>query len=76
MATTQCLISIILAGLVKSKERNHFDVEKFICHNAINNLMVDIFSWVGLVSKNYEIERICLEMEHQLRVYQQQPTSS
>ncbi|KAF6037265.1 BCAS2 [Bugula neritina] len=27
-------------------------------------------SWVGLVSKNYEIERVCLEMENQLLTYQ------
>lgn len=33
------------------------------------------FSWVGLVSKNYEIERVCLEMEYQLRTYKQQQTS-
>lgn len=35
-----------------------------------------ICSWVGLVSKNYEIERICLEMENQQRAYENQNSSN
>ena len=34
-------------------------------------LSVILYSWVGLVSKNYEIERICLDMENQLLIYKQ-----
>ena len=30
------------------------------------NLNIYIFSWVGLVGKNYEIERACVELEQDI----------
>ena len=30
------------------------------------------FSWVGLVSKNYEIERACVELEQDVQQFERQ----
>ena len=34
--------------------------------------MLHVFSWVGLVSKNYEIERACVELEADIQQFEHQ----
>ena len=34
--------------------------------------MLSLFSWVGLVTKNYEIERACAELEAELERLKQE----